>query len=140
LNAPLNAQTKSGKSFFQRALFHQELLHKKPRIVNDDIWTFNTQISSQWDGLRHYAYQKEELFYGGVTLEDIHGEGFSREQGGGPEGKEWNMTKDTKSTVNGIQGTLIFSCLLLHSLQNIEEKKLKKSKLIVTQQCQNKAS
>ena len=26
------------------------------------------------DGLRHFAYQKEERFYNGVTLDDIHGE------------------------------------------------------------------
>jgi hypothetical protein len=24
---------------------------------NDDVLTFNTQISTQWDGLRHYPYQ-----------------------------------------------------------------------------------
>jgi len=76
--------------------------------VNDDIWTFNTQINSQWDRLRHFAYQKEELFYNGVTLEDIHGESFSREQGGGPGG--FNLTRNTTSTVNGIQGELF--CLL----------------------------
>lgn len=93
LNWPLSAQTPSNKSFFKRALFHQELIHKQPRIVNDDIWTFNTQVSSQWDGLRHFAYQKEEVFYNGVTLEDIHGQGFEK----------GNITKDTKSTVLGIQ-------------------------------------
>jgi hypothetical protein len=35
------------------------VIHKAPRVVNDDIWTFNSQVSSQWDGLRHFAYQKE---------------------------------------------------------------------------------
>ncbi|KAL1650215.1 hypothetical protein SLS58_001026 [Diplodia intermedia] len=30
--------------------------------------------TSQGDGLRHFAYQKEQKFYNGVTLEDIHGE------------------------------------------------------------------
>lgn len=59
LNWPLNAQTASKKSFFQRALFHHDVIHKAPRVVNDDIWTFNSQVSSQWDGLRHFAYQKE---------------------------------------------------------------------------------
>jgi hypothetical protein len=43
--------------------------------VNDDVWTFNSQVSSQWDGLRHFAYQKEQKFYGGVTMDDIHGVG-----------------------------------------------------------------
>lgn len=59
-DAPLTVHTKSQKAYFGRAIFHQELLHKAPKIVNDDIWTFNTQVSSQWDGLRHYGYQKEE--------------------------------------------------------------------------------
>ncbi|POS80212.1 hypothetical protein DHEL01_v201404 [Diaporthe helianthi] len=39
--------------------------------VADDIITFNTQRSSQWDGLRHFAYQKEKLWYNGATLKDI---------------------------------------------------------------------
>ncbi|KAK3350983.1 hypothetical protein B0H65DRAFT_456590 [Neurospora tetraspora] len=73
LNWPLNAQKDSG--FFNRKLFHQDLFAKPPRCVNDDVWTFNTQVSSQWDGLRHYAYQKERKFYNGVTMEDIHEEG-----------------------------------------------------------------
>lgn len=45
-------------------------------------------MSSQWDGLRHFGYQKEAKFYNGVTLDDIH-------------------AKDScgkKATVNGIQG------------------------------------
>ncbi|KAI0834568.1 hypothetical protein F5Y06DRAFT_289666 [Hypoxylon sp. FL0890] len=84
LNWPLDAQPKS--SFFQRQVFHQELIRKDPRIVNDDVWTFNTQVSTQWDGLRHFAYQREKLFYNGVTMEDIHGVG--------EDGK--------KATVNGI--------------------------------------
>lgn len=86
LNWPLDAQGEAG--FFQRKLFHQELFQKPPRIVNDDVWTFNTQVSSQWDGFRHFGYQKEKKFYNGVTLEDIHGKDAN--------GK--------KTTVNGIQG------------------------------------
>ncbi|ROW02772.1 hypothetical protein VSDG_01889 [Cytospora chrysosperma] len=85
LNWPLDAQgDESG--YFQRKLFHQELFQKAPRVVNDDIWTFNSQVSSQWDGFRHFGYQKEAVFYNGVTLEDIHGKG--------PDGR--------KTTVNGI--------------------------------------
>ena len=49
------------------------MYQKAPRIVNDDVWTFNSQSSSQWDGLRHFGYQKEAKFYNGVTLDDIHG-------------------------------------------------------------------
>lgn len=47
LNWPLNAQ-RHEKTFFQRAAFHQALLDKSPRIVNDDVWTFNSQVSTQW--------------------------------------------------------------------------------------------
>jgi hypothetical protein len=71
LNWPLDAQ--GTRPFFGRQAFHQELYQKPPRIVNDDVWTFNTQSSSQWDGLRHFGYQKEKVFYNGVTLDDIHG-------------------------------------------------------------------
>ncbi|MCJ1473079.1 hypothetical protein MMC13_001729 [Lambiella insularis] len=43
--------------------------------------TFNTQSSSQWDGLRHVAYQKAELFYGGRTMDDYHGSGATKVNG-----------------------------------------------------------
>ncbi|KAK2810438.1 hypothetical protein FQN50_002927 [Emmonsiellopsis sp. PD_5] len=81
LNWPLDAQRKT--PFFGRQVFHKKLIDKSPRTVNDDIWTFNTQSSSQWDGLRHFGYQKEKKFYNSVTMEDIHG--------------------SEDSTVNGIQ-------------------------------------
>ncbi|KAI0398321.1 hypothetical protein F5Y17DRAFT_464258 [Xylariaceae sp. FL0594] len=70
LNWPLDAQPR--QTFFQRAAFHQEMIAKPPRAVNDDTWTFNTQVSTQWDGLRHFAYQDVKLFYGGVSQKDIH--------------------------------------------------------------------
>ncbi|PGH17553.1 hypothetical protein AJ79_01153 [Helicocarpus griseus UAMH5409] len=81
LNWPLDAQRKI--PFFGRQVFHKQLINKSPRTVNDDIWTFNTQSSSQWDGLRHFGYQNEKKFYNGVTMDDIHG--------------------SEDSTVNGIQ-------------------------------------
>ncbi|KAM0800337.1 hypothetical protein BDR22DRAFT_880896 [Usnea florida] len=42
------------------------------RVVNDDILTFNTQCSTQWDGFRHYGYLKERRYYNNVTQEQIH--------------------------------------------------------------------
>lgn len=43
--------------------------------ANDDEVTFNTQASSQWDGLRHYPYQasgrEEARFYNGVHQQDL---------------------------------------------------------------------
>ena len=83
----MNAQTDI--AFFSRRVFHQNMWQKAPRYVNDDVWTFNTQSSSQWDGLRHYGYQKDRKFYNGVTMEQVHG---SDEHG-------------KKNTINGIQGT-----------------------------------
>lgn len=71
LDWPLDAQ--SDVPLFNRQPFRQDMYQKPPRIVNDDVWTFNTQSSSQWDGLRHFGYQREKVFYGGVTLGDIHG-------------------------------------------------------------------
>ncbi|KAJ4297999.1 hypothetical protein N0V90_005898 [Kalmusia sp. IMI 367209] len=50
----------------------QELVDKAPLTVNDDIISFNTQSSSQWDSFRHFAYQKEKMFYNGITQEQIH--------------------------------------------------------------------
>ncbi|KAK0372841.1 hypothetical protein CLIM01_09799 [Colletotrichum limetticola] len=84
LNWPLTAQS---APFFNRRAFHHDLYRKHPRFVNDDEWTFNSQSSSQWDGLRHFGYQKEEKFYNGVSMDEVHAVD--------EEGR--------RSTVNGIQ-------------------------------------
>ncbi|KAK4894352.1 hypothetical protein LTR27_007485 [Elasticomyces elasticus] len=46
---------KFSEPFFGRAVFGQAIKNKAPRSVNDDTLTFNTQVSSQWDGYRHYG-------------------------------------------------------------------------------------
>ncbi|KAH7159639.1 hypothetical protein B0J13DRAFT_539321 [Dactylonectria estremocensis] len=56
---------------FGRAPFTHAIKTKTPRSVNDDSLAFNTQSSSQWDGFRHYAYQKEKLWFNGKTLDDL---------------------------------------------------------------------
>ncbi|CAL5874334.1 uncharacterized protein PFLUO_LOCUS8630 [Penicillium psychrofluorescens] len=56
---------------FNRSPFKQELVLRNPNCVYDDILTFNSQGSTQWDGFRHYAHQKSRLFYNGTTTEDI---------------------------------------------------------------------
>lgn len=58
---------------FGRQVFSKEVYQKKPRIVHDDTWHFNTQSASQWDGLRHFGYQKAQRFYNDTTVEDIAG-------------------------------------------------------------------
>ncbi|KAL1854508.1 hypothetical protein VTK73DRAFT_8730 [Phialemonium thermophilum] len=65
---PLN---RMGVPCFSRAPFEHSIRNKAPRSVNDDTVVFNTQISSQWDGFRHYGYQKEQLYFGGHTLDDL---------------------------------------------------------------------
>ncbi|OAL43342.1 hypothetical protein IQ07DRAFT_524504 [Pyrenochaeta sp. DS3sAY3a] len=52
--------------------FHHQI-HQAPNalVLDDSLHDFNTQKSSQWDGQRHFAYQKEKLFYNGTTLEEI---------------------------------------------------------------------
>ncbi|KAK6400335.1 hypothetical protein LTR81_024384 [Elasticomyces elasticus] len=71
LDWPVDAQ--KDIPLFGRQAFHKEVYRKPPRVVNDDVWTFDTQSSTQWDGLRHFGYQREAKFYHGVTLDDIHG-------------------------------------------------------------------
>ncbi|KAL3442854.1 putative cyclase-domain-containing protein [Aspergillus insuetus] len=58
-----------------RAGFEQKVIDKNPLVVNDDVITFNTQGSSQWDSFRHFAYQADKKFYNGTTQEDIHASG-----------------------------------------------------------------
>lgn len=71
LNAALDFQGTT--PLFGRQAFQKDVYQKKPRVVHDDTWAFNTQSSSQWDGLRHFGYQKAQRFYNDVTLEDVAG-------------------------------------------------------------------
>jgi len=40
---------------FERDPFHQQMVNRKEDSINDDILTFNSQASAQWDGFRHYG-------------------------------------------------------------------------------------
>jgi hypothetical protein len=42
-------------------------------MANDDIVHFNTQESSQWDGLGHVGHVRHQRFYGNVTIEEVRG-------------------------------------------------------------------
>src|ERR1035441_9433131 len=46
---------------FNRVVFQQHIHNKSPRSVNDDILTFNTQSSTQWDGFRHFGEIESSL-------------------------------------------------------------------------------
>ena len=56
---------------FGRSCLEHTIKKKEGRTVNDDILTFNTQSSSQWDGFRHYGHQGHKVFYNGVTQEEV---------------------------------------------------------------------
>jgi hypothetical protein len=43
----------------------------------DDKLTLNTQIGSQWDGLRHWGFD-DGRFYNGLTQADIYSKKTSR--------------------------------------------------------------
>ncbi|KAK3191944.1 hypothetical protein K4F52_001987 [Lecanicillium sp. MT-2017a] len=81
---PLGAMT---KPCFGRQPFKQQIHHKAPRTVNDDILTLNTQSSSQWDGLRHFGWQKEKVYFNGIEQDaimnsDVNGIHVWAEKGG----------------------------------------------------------
>jgi hypothetical protein len=52
LDWPLSKPT---NPFFGRQVFYHHIHTKSPRTVNDDVILFNTQCSTQWDGLRHFG-------------------------------------------------------------------------------------
>lgn len=52
-------------------------------VAYDDVYTFNPQQSSQWDGLRHFSQPKEvgsndRVFYGGTTAAEIEDRSSTR--------------------------------------------------------------
>ena len=57
---------------FGRKPLRHEMWRKGERVVNDDMLEFNTQSSSQWDGFRHFGYQKEGVFFNGKTFKDLN--------------------------------------------------------------------
>jgi len=42
-------------------------------MANDDLVHFNTQESSQWDGLGHVGHVRHERFYSNVTIDEVRG-------------------------------------------------------------------
>ena len=55
---------------FGRAAPEQTIVPLGP-MANDDILRFNTQESSQWDGLAHVGHIRHERFYGGVKITEV---------------------------------------------------------------------
>ncbi|HEX2913662.1 MAG TPA: cyclase family protein [Chloroflexia bacterium] len=54
-------------------------IKRRRSLVNDDVYNdFNTQSSSQWDGLTHYGNFQHHSFYNGVQTEQITGQAGTR--------------------------------------------------------------
>lgn len=63
---------------FGRDVLKHTIKNKRP-FVNDDVYNdFNTQSSSQWDGLTHYGNMSYHGFYNGITQEQITGQPGTR--------------------------------------------------------------
>ncbi|KIW29550.1 uncharacterized protein PV07_05362 [Cladophialophora immunda] len=73
LDLPLNAFTHVIANRIQ--FEHKVIDFKKTNgaIGHDEELRFNTQSSSQWDGLSHCAIQESELYYNGLRHADIEG-------------------------------------------------------------------
>lgn len=70
--------TKLEMAQFNRAPTQHLIIPLLGGIAYDDVYIFNPQQSSQWDGLRHFSSPfptaenpNQRLFYGGVTATDI---------------------------------------------------------------------
>lgn len=56
---------------FERRRFEHDVLEKTPGVMNDDVIHINTQSSTQWDGFRHFAYQRSKQYFMGHTQADF---------------------------------------------------------------------
>ncbi|KAH7141878.1 putative cyclase-domain-containing protein [Dactylonectria macrodidyma] len=71
LNWPLERIEDPGHN--RNKIVHRFLDLKPNLIGHDDEICINTQTSSQWDGLRHWAHQESGKYYNGLTHEEISG-------------------------------------------------------------------
>ncbi|KAH7380741.1 hypothetical protein BKA66DRAFT_587019 [Pyrenochaeta sp. MPI-SDFR-AT-0127] len=69
LNWPLEQMDYAGEDF--REVLQHDII-ELGKNMNDDRLTFNTQTSSQWDGLRHWGFD-DGRFYNGLMQEEILG-------------------------------------------------------------------
>lgn len=70
-NLNLPSYPSFGRPPFGWKMENRSLPDGTKRTVNDDHLDINTQSSSQWDGFRHYGYQKAKKYYGGRTQEEV---------------------------------------------------------------------
>jgi hypothetical protein len=74
--------TKLDIANFNRAPAQHHIVPLLGGVAYDDVYIFNPQQSSQWDGLRHFSAPSENggerLFYGGTTSKEITDKGNTR--------------------------------------------------------------
>ena len=72
LDWPLNKPTYPS---YGRDRLKHEIRRRGPegRVVNDDVLAFNTQVSSQWDGLRHFGESQPTFLTGEKAGHEIGG-------------------------------------------------------------------
>jgi hypothetical protein len=58
--------------FFGRQVFHKHVYQKPPRVVNDDVWTFNTQSSSQCTMSCTFDFQTHTENIQGTAFDTSH--------------------------------------------------------------------
>ncbi|KAI7892977.1 uncharacterized protein EV154DRAFT_440739 [Mucor mucedo] len=59
-------------TFFKRETLEHHIKELHGGIYFDDYYdNFNTQTSSQWDGLRHFSHTPAKKFYNGITPDNI---------------------------------------------------------------------
>lgn len=52
---PLNLEVSELKPCYGRETFEHTIKNIMPRVAFDDLYSMNTQSSTQWDGLRHVS-------------------------------------------------------------------------------------
>lgn len=52
---PLNLEVSELKPCYGRETFEHTIKNIIPRVAFDDLYSMNTQSSTQWDGLRHVS-------------------------------------------------------------------------------------
>ncbi|KAI5480261.1 hypothetical protein MNV49_001220 [Pseudohyphozyma bogoriensis] len=70
LNLSLNELAQDMSAFGGRKPPTHEIMAGMPNGREDSV-NFNTQVSSHWDGLRHFGFFHHNLFYQGYTPDDL---------------------------------------------------------------------
>ena len=71
LDLPLHLPSRSANAVERRPVKHTFVVSKRtPTALSDQIDDFDTQVSTQWDGLKHH-HHPEHGYYNGVTRDQV---------------------------------------------------------------------